>query len=125
MQKHYSIKNKNFTLKSDLTLDEAEEVQQLFQNLFIQEEQAADITSGQTGLITGSFSNSEIKRFLSIALEPECIPGKSREDINDEFDFGKIKESTAVEVIKDFFLLRIKKFQDFTLNYAGSMRQQL
>ena len=120
-QKTYTISHTNFTLKSDLTLDEAEEVEQLFQNLFIREEQAA---GGKTGLITGSFSNSEIKRFLSIALEPEDRPGKRREGINDAFDFGKINESMAVEVIKDFFLLRIKKFQDFTANYAGSMRQQ-
>ena len=125
MQKHYSINNTNFTLKPDLTLDEAEEVQQLFQNLFIQEEQASGATAGQTGLITGSFSNTEIKRFLTIALEPESLPGKPREVINDEIDFGKIKESTAVEIIKDFFLLRIKKFQDFTMNYSGSIRQQL
>jgi hypothetical protein len=117
MPKTYTINKINFKLKSDLTLDEAEEVQELFKNLFIQEEQTG-------GLVTGSFSNSEIKRFLSIVLEPASNKDKTEVKQYEEFDFGKVKESTAVEVIKDFFLYRIKKYQDFTNSYAESIKQQ-
>lgn len=116
----YNINDKNFILKTDLTLDEAEEVQELFQNLFIQEGQA----EGQSGFVTGSFSNSEIKKFLSIALEPASPPVKAEGKLYEEFDFGKANESVVVEIIKDFFLHRIKKYQDFTLSYADSIKQQ-
>lgn len=114
-KKIYKIVNVDFVLKTDLTLDEAEEVQELFKNLFIQGEQAEE----QTGLVTGSFSNTEIKKFLSIALEPVCTEAKLYEG----FDFGKAKETVVVEVIKDFFLYRIKKYQDFTLSCAESIKQ--
>jgi len=120
MSKSYTINNINFKLKTDLTLDEAEEIQGLFQNLFIQEGQ----TAGQSGSVTGSFSNSEIKKFLSIALEPVCLPDKTGGKMCEEFDFGKTKESIVVEIIKDFFLHRIKNYQDFTLSYARSIKQQ-
>ena len=118
--KSYSIKNINFKLKTDLTLDEAEEVQELFKNLFIREDQF----DGGTWLVSGNFSNSEIKKFLSIALEPVELTGKTESRTIDEFDFGKAKESEAIEVIKDFFLHRIKKYQDFPLSYAESIKQQ-
>jgi hypothetical protein len=117
MPKTYTINKISFKLKSDITLDEAEEVQELFKNLFIQEEQL-------DGLVTGSFSNSEIKRFLSIALEATPTSDKTEAKLYEGFDFGKVKESTAVEVIKDFFLCRIKNYQDFTSSYVKSIKQQ-
>ena len=122
MHKSYLINKINFSLKSDLTLDEAEEVQELFQNLFIKSEQINGQSGSPAGLVTGSFSNAEIKRFLSIVLEPATMPGAIEEKPN--IDFGRVKESVAVEVIKDFFLNRIKKYQDFFYTYSDSISQQ-
>jgi hypothetical protein len=118
--KTYCIDNLNFRLKADLTLDEAGDVEELFKNLFVQCEQV----EGQNGLVTGSFSNSEIKKFLSIALEPVSSSDKQEGSFYDGFDFGKAKESVAVEVIKDFFLYRIRRYQDFTLSYVESIKQR-
>ena len=120
MQKSYSINNANFKLKQDLTLDESEEVQELFQNLFIRENQ----TKGQQVLVTGSLSNSEVKKILSIVLEPVSQPGGPGENKCREFDFGMTKESVVVEIIKDFFLNRIMKYQNFTASCTESIKQQ-
>jgi len=117
--KTYTINNVNFRLKTDLTLDEAEQVQGLFNNLFIRDGQSVD----EEGMVGGSFTNSEIKKFLSIALEPAVIPANSCKQVIEEFDFGSAKESVVIEIIRDFFLYRIKKFQDFTLSCAESIKQ--
>jgi hypothetical protein len=117
--KSYLINGVNFKLKTDLTLDEAEEVQELFKNLFIQDGQ----TGEQSGQVTGTFTNTEIKKFLSIALEPDGSYNKTRDKFTEEFDFGKAKETVAIEIIKDFFLHRIKKYQDFTLSCGELIKQ--
>jgi hypothetical protein len=128
INKSYTINNKNFKLKTDLTLDEAEEVQELFKNLFISDEQASGQeyrADGMSGVVSGSFSNTEIKRFLSLTLEPQYPNTGPGSKGFGEFDYGKVKESVAIEVIKDFFLHRIKKYQDFTQSCAESMKLQL
>ncbi|MDR3625271.1 MAG: hypothetical protein P4L45_00475 [Ignavibacteriaceae bacterium] len=117
--KYYLISDIKFRLKTDLTLDEAEEVQELFKNLFLQGGQADE----QSGLVTGTFTNAEIKKFLSIALEPTDVSNNAGKKFIEEFDFGRAKETVAIEIIRDFFLHRIKKYQDFTLSCADSIKQ--
>lgn len=117
--KYYLISDIKFRLKTDLTLDEAEEVQELFKSLFLQGGQADE----QSGLVTGTFTNAEIKKFLSIALEPVDVPNNAGEKFIEEFGFGRVKETVAIEIIRDFFLHRIKKYQDFTLSCADSIKQ--
>lgn len=80
----YKINKKTFGLK-DLTLDESDEV-----NL---------ILNGSTEL-----DNKSTKTFLKIVLEPTP---------NDE-DLTKCTESVALEVLKDFFSLRLKRGKNMT-----------
>lgn len=82
--KTYEIDGVEVRLK-DLTLDEADEVSSL-------------LTVTREGM---TVSNENSKRFLSIVLE-----GVNGNNVN--INFGKCTETTALEVLKDFFTRRIE-----------------
>lgn len=88
--KTYLIDDQEFTLKKSFTLNELDKVQKLF----------AGLRSEDPQTLLMNISNTDIKEFLGIVLEPT-------DGIKKELDFGNIKESDAVEVVKDFFLQRI------------------
>ncbi len=88
--KTYLIDDNEFTLKKSFTLNELDKIQKLFAGLKSEDPQS----------LLMNISNADIKEFLGMALE-------SKEGIKKDLDFGNIKESEAVEVVKDFFLQRI------------------
>ncbi len=92
-RKTYLINGKKFLLKEDFTIEECEEIQKLMEQIY---------ESG-SGNSTAIYSFGGIKKFLSKSLSPA-------EEIKagDETDFGKAAESVALEVIKDFFLRRLR-----------------
>ncbi|GMU99377.1 MAG: hypothetical protein AMXMBFR51_21120 [Ignavibacteriota bacterium] len=98
--KTYKIDETDFKLK-DLTLDEVEEVNKL-------------ITYSENSI---DISNKNSKKFLSLVLEPVTETDK-------EIDFGKCKESTAIEVLRDFFTSRIKNGADLK-DYFMTLTQKL
>jgi hypothetical protein len=102
--KTYTIDNTKFILKTDLTLDEGEEVQELFSGLFAQD-----------NTISGNF---KMKRFLELVLEP------AEGNLPDNFNFGKTKESVQMEVFKDFFLSRVTKGMRITKDFAELIADQ-
>jgi len=90
----FKIGEDDFRLKEDLDLDESEEAGKLL-NLFF---------SPGNSTVVASASAKDIKRFLSIVLEPvddRPVPA--------DFNFGKIKESVQVKVFMFFFISRVKK----------------
>ncbi len=78
-----------------LSLDEADQVSALIGSA-VNEKEAV-------------FNNDQTKKFLSFVLEP--VNG-------DAFDPGKMDEDTAVEVFKDFFLMRIKRGSDIAKSFG-------
>ena len=82
--KTYEIDGKGFRLK-DLTLDEADEVNKI---ISLEGKELA-------------VSNDDSKRFLQLVLEP--LNGDTG-----AVDFGKCTERTALEVLKDFFSVKIE-----------------
>lgn len=98
--KTYKIDDTEMKLK-DLSLDELERVNRLITYT----DDAVDII------------NDNAKKFLSIVLEPV-------KDTDKEIDFGKCKESTAIEVLVDFFSSRIKKGADMK-DYFMTLTQRL
>lgn len=92
-RKTYTIGSDVFYLKDDLTVEESESVQELIDGLYEQEQNNR----------SGSISRCGIKKFLALVLEPA---GCSR--LQNETDFGKAKESVVLDVIKDFFLRRMR-----------------
>ncbi len=105
--KIYKIDGIDFELNTDLDLDEAEEVQKFF-----------SITSNKNFINLGSFKKEEVMRLYSIILKPAS--GKAL-PIN--FSFSKIKETTQIDVIKDFFLSRIEKMVNLQKSLSVSTGQ--
>jgi hypothetical protein len=105
--KTYTIDNTKFILKTDLTLDEGEEVQELLSGLFTQD-----------NTIKGTFTGKQMKRFLELVLEP------AEGNLPDNFNFGKTKESVQMEVFKDFFLSRVTKGMRITKDFAELIADQ-
>ena len=98
--KAYEIEGAKYFLKEDLTLEESEQVQKLMNTLY---------TAGNNP--NENYPSGEIRKFLALVLE-------QTESSIAETDFGKVKESIALEVIKDFFLRRMR----LTLNTADYFR---
>lgn len=98
--KTYLIDETEFKLK-DLTLDELEVVTKLLNY----SENSIDI------------SNKNSKKFLEIVLEPVTETDKN-------INYGKCKESTAIEVLRDFFSSRIKNGADLK-DYFMTLTQKL
>ena len=90
------------TLK-DLTLNEADEVNSL-------------LSFSDAG---AAVSNENSIKFLSITLRPS-IQGKKIKDI----DFGNCTETTALEVLKDFFTKRIESGQDLKNYFVTFIKKQ-
>lgn len=90
----FKIEEVEFRLKEDLDLDESEEAGRLL-NLFF---------SPTTTTVVAQAKASDIKKFLSIVLEP--VNGKP---VPGDFNFGKIKESVQVKVFMFFFISRVRK----------------
>lgn len=86
-KKTYKINDRVFYLKEDLTVEENETIRNLLNNLY----------SGEDNYSGG------IKKFLSMVL----IPADTKNSTG-EIDFGQTLESVALEVIKDFFLKRMR-----------------
>ncbi len=104
----FKIINTKFRLKEDLDLDEADEAGKLL-NLFF---------SPATTTVIAQAKAADIKRFLSIVLEPAdgaVIPA--------DFNFGKIKEDEAVKVFLYFFLSRMKKGSNISKESAELIEQ--
>ncbi len=83
----YKVNKKTFALK-DLTLDESDEVNKI-------------LNSSNTGV---ELDNKSTKSFLQIVLDP--TPS--------EQDLAHCTESVALEVLKDFFSLRLKRGKNMT-----------
>ena len=102
--KTYLIDNVEMQLK-DLSLDEADEVNSL---LNIKNKTEIELT------------NDDSKRFLQLVLEPTKRTDKV-------IDFGKCKETTAVEVLQDFLLRKIERGEElkssFTTSISGIMKR--
>lgn len=102
-KKIYTVDGVGFSLKEDLTLEENEEVRRLI-----------------GGFYSGSGGRGAMEKFLAMVLESgdkKFIPGK--------FNFGRAKESVVTEIVKDFFLRRMKSasvtalyFENLTKEYA-------
>jgi hypothetical protein len=92
-KKIYQIEEAKYHLKEDLTVEESETLQELLDGFYTAGENC------QNGIIP----HTGIRRFLSLVLEPE----DSQKQVN-ESDFGKARESVVLEVIKDFFLRRMR-----------------
>lgn len=90
----FRIGDVEFKLKEDLDLDESEEAGKLL-NLFF---------SPSTTTVVAQAKASDIKKFLSIVLEPS-----DGSTVPDGFNFGKIKESVQVKVFMFFFISRVRK----------------
>jgi hypothetical protein len=102
LKKVYDINGNKFRLKEDFTLEESEIIQNLIQGLY---EEGNNYTAG-------------IKKFLSLVLQPD------NHEVNTvEFDFGQIKESAAREIIRDFFLSRLKSAAAMT-DYLNSLMKE-
>jgi hypothetical protein len=102
-EKTYIIDNVKFRLKIDFTLDETDQLQEIFSKLYTPDRKT----------IAGNFTSKEIKTFLELVLEPQ-------DKIHEGFSFGKAKESVQLEVFKDFFLNRIGRAGDLTSSFAPS-----
>jgi len=85
-----------------LSLDETDEVNALLQNASSAGEQV-------------DLNNEQTKIFLSIVLEPK----NSREKINP----GKAFEDTAIEILRDFFLMRINKALDIKKSFTTLVKK--
>lgn len=109
IDKIYKIGHNEFRLKTDLTLDESERIQEVIKNIYTPD--------GKT--FAGNITGSEIKLFLSLSLEQIIAPGTKSNSDNSNIDFGKATESVVAEILKDFFLNRLKRFQVFTNYYEG------
>jgi len=101
-KKTYEINGTKFRVKDDFTLEEAENIQQLFNGMYED----------------GHNSTAYIKKFLSSVLQPSDLLFDA-----EGFDFGKTGESVAMEVIKDFFLLRLKSAAAITDCLNGLMKE--
>jgi hypothetical protein len=104
---NYIIDKQFCRLKEELTLDEAEQAQLLLDK----------ITPADKKTLTGKFSNEDIKKLLSIICEP----------LNDgvQINYGNCKETTSVEVVRDFFLKRIKSTITMQASLVNSTQDQL
>ena len=89
-KKTYEIDGVSFNLKTDYDLDESDKLTSLFGGL----------EAENNKIISGKFSNNQIKEILSIVLIPQT-------SLQESFNYGKAKETVVAEVIKDFFLNRI------------------
>jgi hypothetical protein len=102
LKKNYDLNGNNFRLKEDFTLEESEIIQNLIQGFY---EEGNNYTSG-------------IKKFLSLVLQPD------NPEVNTvDFDFGPAKESVAREIIRDFFLSRLKSAAAMT-DYLNSLMKE-
>lgn len=95
----FNIGGIDFKLKEDLDLDESEEAGKLL-NLFF---------SPSTTTVIAQAKASDIKKFLSIVLEPA-----DNSAVPDGFNFGKIKETVQVKVFMFFFISRVRKGSSIT-----------
>ncbi|MFO7446392.1 MAG: hypothetical protein R6W90_08495 [Ignavibacteriaceae bacterium] len=129
--KTYTIDNIAFMLKTDLTLNESEEVSNLLRGLYCPPQADSGVT------IAGNFTGAQIKRFLEIVLEPvsagAAVQSESigvrpahidKDGLPEGFNLGKIKESVQMEVFKDFFIERLAKLNNTASIFAESIRQQ-
>jgi hypothetical protein len=107
MAKTYTIDKYKFTLNTDLTLDEGEEVQKFMSKLFAQDQMT----------IAGSYTSEEIRRFFEIVLTPIG-------ELPKDFSFGKTKESVQMEVFKDFFLHRVNLGKSIVKGLSELTEQQ-
>lgn len=107
-KKVYQIENAKFQLKEDLTVEESEKVQKLLNAFY----------SAGESYVSENMPADEIKKFLSLVLEPEkaSIP-------ETVVDFGKAKESVVLEVIKDFFLRRMRLAMNITGYFKSLMKE--
>ncbi len=105
--KIYIISGVGFELNTDLDLDEAEDVQKFFGH--------TSLNNGSINL--GNYKKEEVIRLYSIILKPKSG------NLPENFSFSKIKESIQIEVIKDFFLSRIKKIISLQNSLSGSTGQ--
>lgn len=100
----FKIGEVDFRLKEDLDLDESEEAGKLL-NLFF---------SPSNSTVVASASAKDIKKFLSIVLEPV-----NEKQLPADFNFGKIKESVQVKVFMFFFISRVKKGSNIASDSAN------
>ncbi len=106
--KHYQIEHMKFRLKEDLTVEESEKVQLILNSFY----------SAGEDYVNENMQAGDIKKFLSIVIEPEepdstgVVP-----------DFGKAKESVVMEIIKDFFLRRMRLAMNMTAYFRNLMKE--
>jgi hypothetical protein len=101
-KKIYEISGAWFRMKDDFTLEEAENIQNLFNGMYEE----------------GNNSTAYIKKFLAAVLQPVDM----LLDLSG-IDFGKTREPVAMDVIKDFFLLRLKSTAAITEYLDGLMKE--
>ncbi|MCF8263609.1 MAG: hypothetical protein K9I99_03800 [Melioribacteraceae bacterium] len=88
-EKKYEINEKTFILQTDFTYDELDWLNSVLDRL-----------QGKGNEVRGSFTRDEIKKTLKLILR--CEDGTAFGDV----DFGKTKETLAVKIIADFFLMK-------------------
>jgi len=109
LKKTYQIDGVKFKLKEDLTVEESGTVQDILNDIYSAGEESR-----------GGFAPAgSIKKFLSIVLQAE-----NGKDELIGIDFGKAKESVAEEVVKDFFLKRVRLTAAAT-DYFRSLTKEL
>jgi hypothetical protein len=115
----YKIGEKSFLLKTDFTFSELEWLDVVFERIApsIFSDPGSE-TSGEEHEIRGSFTRDEIEKTLKILLVPTtpqsppseaCLAGRQGGEEKGWFtheDFLKTRESQAVKVIADFFLMK-------------------
>jgi hypothetical protein len=107
-KKVYQIEEDRYHLKEDLTVEESETVQELLDGFYAAGEECRD----------GVVPRGGIRKFLSLVLECD----NKEKEVN-EADFGKARESVVLEVIKDFFLRRMRLTAAMT-DYLRSLIQE-
>jgi hypothetical protein len=107
-KKVYQIEKSKFLLKEDLTVEESEKVQKLLNTFY----------SAGENYVGENMPVEEIKQFLSLVLEPE-----NSSVAENTVDFGKAKESVVLEVIKDFFLRRMRLAMNITGYFRNLMKE--
>lgn len=109
-KKMYQIDEAQYRLKEDLTVEESETVQELLDGFY---------TAGEN-CRNGIIPHQGIRKFLSLVLEPENA-GRGVS----ESDFGKARESVVLEVIKDFFLRRMRLTAAMADYFRNLMQEQI
>jgi hypothetical protein len=92
--KTYRIGNIDFTMKKKFNLGELDFITEFFGSV---------MPGPNNKFVQGTFSNKDIIKFLSIALETDEV-------IPTDFSFGLCNEDIAVEIFGDFMVFKVTEF---------------